>query len=56
MKQASTYIQRRGNGCLETVDEFTTSKEARTMLAEYRISDPAAHYYASTRACKGWNK
>jgi hypothetical protein len=48
------YIQRRGNGYLETVDEFTTYKEARAMLAEYRMSDPSADYYISSRACKGW--
>lgn len=28
------YIQRRGKGYLETVDEFTTRKEARAMLAD----------------------
>lgn len=49
-----TYIQRRGNGHLETVDEFTTRKEARSAPAEYRLSDPAATYYLSQRACKGW--
>ena len=48
------YIQRRGNGYLETVDEFATSKEARAMLKEYRLSDPSAHFYISQRACKGW--
>ena len=48
------YIQRKGNGYLETVDEFATSKEARAMLKEYRLSDPSAHFYISQRACKGW--
>lgn len=51
-----SYIQRRGNGYLETVDQFDTLKEARLMLAEYRMSDPTAHYYISTRPCKGWTK
>lgn len=50
------YIQRRGNGYLETVDQFQTRKEARLMLAEYRLADPSAHYYISARACKGWKK
>lgn len=50
------YIQRKGDGYLETVDEFTTRKEARAMLTEYRISDPSAHYYLSSRACRGWTK
>lgn len=50
------YIQRKGNGYLETVDEFTTRKEALAMLKEYRMSDPGAVYYLSQRACKGWTK
>ena len=49
-----TYIQRKDNRQLETVDEFTTRKEARAMLAEYRMSDPSAHYYLSSRPCKDW--
>jgi hypothetical protein len=48
------YIQRKDSRELETVDEFETRKEARAMLAEYRMSDPSAHYYISTRACKDW--
>ena len=49
-----SYIQRKGDGCLETVDEFTTYKEARAMIVEYRVSDNSAHYYISSRPCKGW--
>ena len=48
------YIQRKDSRELETVDEFNTRKEARAMLAEYRMSDPSAHYSISTRACKDW--
>ena len=48
------YIQRNGQGFLETVDEFETQKEARAMLLEYQLSDPSADYYTSGRACKGW--
>lgn len=48
------YIQRKGQGYLETVDEFATRKEARAMLAEYRMSDPSAHFYLSSRCCKAW--
>jgi hypothetical protein len=48
------YIQRKGDGYLETVDEFRTLKEARAMLSEYRLSDPYADYYLSSRACKAW--
>jgi hypothetical protein len=49
-----TYIQRKGDGYLETVDEFATRKEARAMLDEYRTADPSAIYYLSGRACKAW--
>ncbi len=48
------YIQRRGDGYLETVDEFATSREARLMLKEYRMSDPSASFYISQRCCKQW--
>lgn len=51
-----TYIQRKDGRQLETVDEFTTRKEARAMLIEYRMADPYAHYYLSSRPCKDWNK
>jgi hypothetical protein len=51
------YIQRRGQGMLETVDEFPTYKEARAMLAEYSMSDystlaaqSAVYKLRSTRA------
>jgi hypothetical protein len=52
------YIQRRDLDTkqLETVDEFETSKEAREMVKEYRLSDRSAEYYISTRACKDWTK
>lgn len=48
------YIQRKDGSYLETVDEFTTIKEAREMVKEYRFSDYSANYYISTRACKAW--
>lgn len=48
------YIQRRGQGYFETVDEFDTSTEAIKMIKEYRLSDFSAEYYLSTRACKDW--
>lgn len=51
-----TYIQRKGNGYLETVDEFSTMKDAKAMLAEYRLADPSAYYYTSSRACKEWKE
>jgi hypothetical protein len=48
------YIQRKDPRQLETVDQFPTWKEARAMIAEYRISDPTAIFYLSTRPCKAW--
>lgn len=50
-----TYVQRKGDGYLETVDQFDTRHEALKMLDEYRMSDPYACYYLSSRACKDWN-
>lgn len=48
------YIQRRDRFGLETVDEFPTLREARAMLAEYRLADSSADYYISRRPCKSW--
>jgi hypothetical protein len=48
------YIQRKGDGHLETVDEFETRREANSMLSEYQMCDPYASYYVSTRPCKDW--
>ncbi len=50
------YIQRKDRRQLETVDEFTTYKEARAMVQEYRLSDPCAAYYRSRRPCKAWKE
>lgn len=50
------YIQRKGNGYLETVDEFETQEEAVKMLFEYTVSDPGAEYYLSKRPCKAWKE
>lgn len=48
------YIQRRDAYQLETVDAFSTRKEAKKMLAEYIQADSAAFYYISGRPCKAW--
>lgn len=52
----ATYIQRKDENSLETVDEFETRKEARINLAEYRLADQYAHFYMSSRACKAWRE
>ena len=48
------YIQRKGDGYLETVDEFDTWKEARKMVSEYSFADPYGYYYLSRRCCNHW--
>lgn len=53
------YIQMKSNFGLETVDEFPYNnkeerKEAKRCLNEYRISDPSANFYMSSRPCKEW--
>lgn len=50
------YINRFGGGYRETVDEFTTYKEAYAMLKEYRIADPSGYYWVSQRCCRGWKE
>lgn len=49
------FIQRRYGNKRETVDEFSTRKEAEEMLAEYRLSDQSATFYLSNRPCKEWS-
>jgi hypothetical protein len=50
------YIQRldQRTHYLETVDECATPREARELIAEYRMSDPAGSYYTSSRSCATW--
>ena len=50
------YIQRKDGRQLETVDEFTTYKEARAMVIEYRMCDTSADYYISQKPCKAWRE
>jgi hypothetical protein len=44
------WIIRDGNGYREAVDQFPTIGEARAMVKEYRLADPAAAYSITTRA------
>lgn len=50
------YINIKANGQVETVDEFSTKKEANEMVKEYNISDRANSYYISKRATKEWRE
>jgi len=49
------FIQRRDNDRLETVDQFTDSKEAFATAREYNLSDSFAHYYVTRQPCRAWN-
>jgi hypothetical protein len=44
------WIIREGGGYRETVDQYPTVKEARAMVKEYRLADPAGAYSITTRA------
>ena len=59
------YVNRYDGQTRETVDELRRidfpsrqafNAEIRRLLGEYRLSDSSAEYYASNRACKGWNQ
>lgn len=52
-----TYInvKNRYHG-VETVDEFTTRKEAVKMLKEYRMADRSQYYYTSQRCTNEWRR
>lgn len=51
------YIQRRDNSnTVETVDEFTESKEAYRVAREYGLADPTARYYIAKKPCKAWEE
>jgi hypothetical protein len=53
---ATQYINTKQGGTVETVDEFDTAKEAREMLAEYRMASPGMGYYLSSRCTKEWRE
>ena len=53
-RKMKVYVQRKGQGYLETVDEYESRIEAVQMLTEYRLSDPSAHYYLSSKPCHEW--
>jgi hypothetical protein len=55
------YINRKGDGCLETVDEFPANTreeraELKRCLVEYRLSDPSGFFYISSRSTKDWRQ
>lgn len=51
-----TYINMRTSDGVETIDEFTTWKEARAMIAEYRLAYGGHGYplYLSSRSTAEW--
>ena len=48
------YINMKSSYGVETIDEFSTRREAFKMLKEYRIADNSQHYYLSQRATNDW--
>lgn len=49
------YINGEHNKEKETIDEFTTRKEAKQALIEYKLSYPTDFkLWLSQRPCKGW--
>lgn len=53
------YINRRGNGYLETVEELEIKnredrQEIKRLLNEYRLSDRSGEYYISSKSTKDW--
>lgn len=51
-----SYINIKNGGIVETVDQFTTYKECKAMLKEYRLSDQSNYYYISQRCTIDWKK
>ena len=48
------YIQRRNTDTIETIDEYTDSKEAFAAAREHNLRDSSAHYYVMRRPCQAW--
>lgn len=46
-------VKREANN-IETLGEFTDSKEAYRVAREYGLKDPTARYYIAKKPCKGW--
>lgn len=55
-----TFVRRRDGSKLyrynETVDEVVSRREARYLVGEYRMADPAGAYWISTRPCANWRE
>lgn len=51
-----TYINGKYQGETETIDEFETRKEARRMIAEYRLAYQGSGFelWLSRRPCNAW--
>lgn len=50
------YIQCKNEQGLETIDHTESRKEAKELIAEYRMIDKLSNYYTSSRACKEWRE
>jgi len=52
-RQDKWYINRRGDGYHETVDESGSYMEAHALRYEYEVSDPGAYYTVSNKPRPG---
>lgn len=51
------YLQvKRESNTIETLDEFTESKEAYRVAREYGLADTTARYYIAKKPCKAWEE
>jgi len=52
------YINMKSKGMVETIDEFTTRKEARTSLEDYRMAyhGQGQQLYTSNCCTKEWKE
>ncbi len=50
------FINIKNNGVVETVDEFSSYREARKMRQEYQLADRYNSYYISQRCTKDWRE
>ena len=50
------FINIKNNGVVETVDEFSSYREARKMRQEYQLADSYNLYYISQRCTNEWRE
>jgi hypothetical protein len=48
------YLNRKQGRVRETIDEFSSYREAREMLSEYLTAFHGSNVYISSRPCANW--